>query len=269
MLRMEAVAASLAEILGELPPELEDALDGGSPVTARKTLATSGGKIEIEVQVPAPGQQPDSALLEEDGTLDDDRVDAYRRSFLGRFEASPEAKAEPAAHWGALLVDYAASYFGEPLSSLSSLQFREIVFEIIPRKVSVAPEAAPEIVAGLRALLAFVRREYPASQAEACLRSLEGNASQRLARLLADPANFGPAKSFVMGGRAAGFDMSSQSGMDAWALHMRRNDLRLPVGFPPPQATRSRNAVKPPPSQPAKKAKRKAAQKARKKTRSR
>ena len=270
MLRIEAIAASLAEIIRERKTELEAALDGESKLEFRRKLQTSGGELEIEVLAPAPGQQPSDALLDDDGALDNDRVETYRDDLLGRFEASPEARAEPAAHWGALLVDYAASYFGKTVTSLSSSEFRELVFEVFPRKVSVEPTAAPAIVAGLRALLAFLRREHPDSHAERCLASLEGNASQRLARLLADPSNYGPAKAFLMGGRAAGFDMSSQSGADAWIAHMRQHDLRLPMNFPVPPAAPRRNAssAKPPPRQ-AKKTKRKAQRTARNKNRSR
>ncbi len=216
-------------------------------------------------------RQSDDTLFGDDDALDEGRVTAYRNAILGRFDASPEAEAEPAASWGALLVDYAASYFSRPVTSLSSAELRTIVFEIIPRKLSVEPEAAPAIVAGLRAFLAFVRREHPDSHAEACLASLDGDASQRLARLLADPSRFGPAKAFLMGGRAAGYDMSTQSGADAWIAHMRRHDLRLPMNFPiPPTAPRRTAPAKPPtPSRQAKTAKRRAQRAARNKTRSR
>jgi hypothetical protein len=271
MLRIEVIAASLAELILRLRAELDEALDGESELTFRHKVESSGGEIEIEILVPAPGQPPSDALLDEDGALDDDRVEAYRDEILGRFEASPEAQAEPEAHWGALLVDYAASYFGKTVTSLSPAEFREIVFEVIPRKVSTDPTAAPAIIAGVRALLAFLRREYPDSHAERWLASLEDNASQRLARLLADPSNYGPAKAFVMGGRAAGFDMSTKSGTDAWIAQMRRHDLRLPMNFPVPPAAprRSASSAKPPPSRQAKKAKRKAQRAARNKSRSR
>jgi hypothetical protein len=266
MLRMEVIATALAEIIDKHLHELEDAPWGAPTLTFHNKVETSGGAIDIEVVAPAPGGQPDDEQLGDDDELDEDRAAAHRSAILDRFHASPEAEAEPAAHWGALLVDYAASYFARSVTSLTPDELREIVFEIIPRKASVDPEAAPAIIAGLRAFLAFLGREHPASHAEACLASLDGTASQRLARLLADPSRFGPAKAFVMGGRAAGFDMSTQSGADAWAAHMRRHDLRLPMNFPiPPAAPRRTAPVKPPePSRQAKKAKRKAQRAARK-----
>ena len=236
MLRIEAIAVALAELVRESPSELEDAFDGGSPLVLRKQLTTSGGEVELEIAAPHPGQQVTPALIDDDGELDDDRVERYRAEILGRFDASPEAQAEPEAHWAAMLVDYATSYFRTTVESLSVADLHELVFEVFPRKVSVEPEAAPAIVAGLRAFLAFLEREHPDSQARRRLAVLQGSAPQRLARLLADPSNFGPAKSFMMSGRAAGFDMSSQAGLDAWTQHMRKNDLRLPMGRPVPAA---------------------------------
>src|ERR1041385_201877 len=116
------------------------AFDRGSKLLLRKQVITSGGEVELKVSAPHPGQQASSALLDEDGELDDDRVETYAAELLGRFEASPEAQAEPAAHWSAMLVDYAAHYFGTTAESLSPAEVHELVFEIFPRKVSVEPD---------------------------------------------------------------------------------------------------------------------------------
>jgi hypothetical protein len=267
MLRVEAIAASLAEIFRKYPSEMEEAFADGAPLVLRKALATSAGEVELEVSAPHPEHQDAETLLD-DGELDE-RAAIYRTEILRRFEASPEARQPPAVHWAAMLVDYAASQFGTTVESLSPAQLREIVFEVVPRKVGVEPAAAPAIVAGLRAFLAFLRRERPDRQAAGRLAVLEGDASQRLARLLADPSNFGPAKSFVMSGRAAGFDTSSQAGLDAWAEHMRNNDLRVPMGPLVAAAPRRDGSVKQRGAQPAKTAKRKAQRPARKPNRSR
>ncbi|HEU4728821.1 MAG TPA: hypothetical protein VFT22_13045 [Kofleriaceae bacterium] len=271
VLRIAAIAAALAEIFREIPSEIEAATTGRSKLELSKRVKTSAGEVKIDVVVPAPGQSVplDDELFDEGDELDESRVATYSEAILRRFQASPEAAAEPAARWSALVVNYAATYLGKTVMALSASELEEILFEIFPRKVSVEPEAAPEIVAGVRAFLGFLCREYPSAHAERRLRVLEGNASQRLARLLADPRRFGPAKAFMMGGRAAGFDMSSQAGLDAWAVHMRENGLRLPVG--------SRAATRPsqeptttrPDTRRAAKTKRKSQRAARKKSRSR
>jgi hypothetical protein len=274
-LRVEAIAVSLAEIVREYSSELGEAFDGGPKLVLHKRIATSDGEVELAISAPHPGQPSASPLLDGDGELDEDRVETYAAEILGRFEASPEAQAEPEAHWGAMLVDYAAHYFGTTVESLSPAEVRELVFEVFPRKVSVEPEAAPAIIAGLRALLAFLEREYPGDRAGRRLAVLDGDASQRLARLLTDSSNFGPAKAFMMSGRAAGFDMSSQAGLAAWAEHMRENNLRLPMGRPVAPASR-RDAAdrrdvagKQRAAGQAKKTKRKAQRAARNKNRSR
>lgn len=267
MLRVEAIAAALAEILAEDTSELQDALHRGSPLTLDRKLDTSAGELSLQVQVLAGGESPDAALLDEDGELDEDRAEAYRIAILRRFEASREAQAEPGAHWAALLVDYATTYFGQTAESLSAPAVHEIVFDIFPRKVSVEPEAAPAIIAGLRAFFEFLRREHPGSSASRCLAVLAGNASQQLARRLADRSSFGPAKSFVMSGRAAGFDMSSQAGLAAWTEHMRKHDLRLPVAPPAPSAQRRDSPANQRAAQQAKKTRRKAQRAARKRSR--
>jgi hypothetical protein len=269
MLRLEAIAMSLAEIIREYSSELEEAFAGGSKLVIRKQVATSGGDVELEISAPHAGQQAANALLDDDGELDEARAETYAAEILGRFEASPEAQAEPEAHWSAMLVDYTAHYFGTTVESLSPAEVHELVFEVFPRKVSVEPEAAPAIIAGLQAFLAFLQREHPGRRAEARLAVLGGNAPQRLVRLLADPSNFGPAKAFIMSGRAAGFDTSSQAGCNAWAEHMRKNNLRLPMGRPVAAAERRDPAGKPLAARQAKKTKRKAQRAARNKTRSR
>lgn len=267
MLLVEAIAAALAEILAEDTPELEDALHRGSPLTLDTKSDTSAGELSLQVQVLAGHESSDAALLDEDGELDEARAQAYRTAILRRFEASPEAQAEPGARWAALLVDYAVTYFGQAAESLSASDVHEIVFDIFPRKVSVAPDAAPDIIAGLRAFFQFVHREYADGGAERCLAVLAGNASQQLARRLADPSNFGLAKSFMMSGRAAGFDMSSPTGLNAWAMHKHKHNLRLPVAHPAPSAQRHDTSAKQRAAQQAKKTKRKAQRAARKRSR--
>ncbi|HEY4389405.1 MAG TPA: hypothetical protein VGN34_33605 [Ktedonobacteraceae bacterium] len=46
--------------------------------------------------------------------------------------------------------------------------------------------------------------------------SLMPQAARRLEQALQEPANFGMAKSFVLMGQEAGFDMESPEGMRAW-----------------------------------------------------
>ena len=107
---------------------------------------------------------------------------------------------------------------------------REIVFEIIPRKVSIDASKASWIIEESRALYAFLGREFGLVQASACLRVLGGKAVQNLEAALSDRRNFGTAKSLFMAGGDAGFDMSSKEGIEAFMRAV--GGKPLPVGFP-------------------------------------
>ena len=86
---------------------------------------------------------------------------------------------------------------------------------------------------------------------------------KKLAAALSDKSNFGMAKSLFMGGAAAGFDMSTQKGVDAWMQQV--SSKPLPDSFPLPFGVPARPATRADPS--AKKKQRKAAKKARKRNR--
>ena len=102
-------------------------------------------------------------------------------------------------------MEYAAEYLGTSFADLDGDALREIVFEIFPRKVSCEPDAAPEAIRSLREFFTFARDVLSHPHAEECLQVLGEDASPRLERALADPSNFGPAKSFVMSGAGPGF----------------------------------------------------------------
>jgi hypothetical protein len=70
-----------------------------------------------------------------------------------------------------------------------------------------------------------------------------------------------------MSGRAAGFNMSSQAGLGAWAQQMRKHDLRLPVAYPTPRAQRRDTSEMQRAARHVKKSKRKAQRAARKRSR--
>ena len=60
-----------------------------------------------------------------------------------------------------------------------------------------------------------MKREYGLRQADAILHLLDRLAPD-FSRQMNDPSNFGMAKSFFMMGQQAGFDMTSQEGLDAF-----------------------------------------------------
>jgi hypothetical protein len=158
-----------------------------------------------------------SIVDESSGEILDDRLEDYVDGLMEAFEESPEGQAIIEKHgigWAARLIDYGAHYLGVCLPEMSAADFREVVFDIFPRKISTEPESAADIVAELRALWSFLEREYALPNAPQMLEVLSGDAERELYDELSDPANFGMAKSFVMMGQQAGFDMTTQEGCE-------------------------------------------------------
>lgn len=128
----------------------------------------------------------------------------------------------------------------------------------MPRKVSIAPSEASEVVEQLRAFYTFLKRELSLEQADACLELLDGDAVRDLRTLLSEQTNYGPVKSFFTEGQKAGFDMSTEKGRNAWMRVVESRGLPLSGAAP---RTRSPKAAQ------EKKKQRKAERKARKKNR--
>jgi hypothetical protein len=201
---------------------------------------------------------------------DGEEIDRARREeledeLIQKFVESPEAKTLSDIHACHFVMDFAADYFGATIATLGPRELREIVFDIIPRKVSVGASVARPFVEELRAFYAFLKREYALDPADACLRVLGGDAVERLEAALSNTSNFGMAKSLFMAGREAGFDMDSKAGIEAWMRAMQGKPLPPSIGSPsfgaPAPRAIDKDAAR------AKKNKRKAERKARKKNR--
>jgi len=174
------------------------------------------------------------------GEIDPDRASKYIDGLMKEFAASPEGQpvyAEGGGSWPAMMMQYAVDYQGATPPEMSLADFNEVVFGLFPRKVSTEPESAPEIVAELRAFWAFLQRQYGLPNARQMLAALGDDAVDRLRKELADPSNYGMAKSFFMLGSKAGFDMTTQEGLDRFMLAYNSGlmgaKLPAPLGIPP------------------------------------
>ncbi|HXE71442.1 MAG TPA: hypothetical protein VNO81_02180 [Candidatus Nitrosotenuis sp.] len=167
------------------------------------------------------------------GELLEERVYAYQEELLERFLRSPESHeiAEP-GFWTACLLDYGLRYHGVTPAELDTPELEDIVFGLFPRQILCDPAQAGEIVAELRAFWKFLDREFGLPQVARCLNTLGKGAVTRLERELADPSNWCRTKAFLMQGEAAGFDVSTREGLEAWTLiyNASRVGQRLPTG---------------------------------------
>lgn len=161
----------------------------------------------------------DPELCDEDGEFDIDRALAFNAELLERFVESPEyQQLETQSLWSDPVLYYAANYLAVSAAQMSGGDLNEVLFDLFPRKVSCHAEAAQEIVAEQRAFWTWLERGFQLPNAAECLDQLDEDAADQLAEALSDSSNFGMAKSFFTMGRAAGFDMTTQEGLDAFLL---------------------------------------------------
>lgn len=156
------------------------------------------------------------------GEIDERRAGEYMSGLMEEFAASPEAQPLIEKYgnvgWAHSMMEYSINYLGLTPAKMTLRDFNEVVFELIPRKVSVEPDSAPQIIDELRAFWSFIQRQYELTNAAKILEALGSGAAEKLRGELANPQNYGMAKSFVMTGQQAGFDMTTQEGMDAFTL---------------------------------------------------
>lgn len=155
--------------------------------------------------------------------LDEGRLEEYIHELMVEFEKSPEAQLfmtefDTSLGWPATYMHYAAQYFCATPATVTPGETAEILFEIFPRKVSVEPDTAQEIVAELRSFWQFLKRTRSLEKADAILERLTDEDANRLETDLADPNNFGMAKSIFTAGTNAGFDMTNQADLNRFML---------------------------------------------------
>ncbi|MCC6748391.1 MAG: hypothetical protein IT371_12080 [Deltaproteobacteria bacterium] len=275
----EALALALTEVLGAREA-LDAAWDGDGPFAQTLSVRTHVGELEVTLQAPyervatelRPPYDVLAALraLDQDGEeLDPDALGPLEDELMRSFAASPEAASLTELGACRMIMDFGADHFGATIATLGPSELREIVFAIIPRKVLIEAEAARSTIEQSRAFYAFLKRELELPQAEACLRVLGGKAVAKLEAALSDSSNFGMGKSLVVAGRDAGYDTSTEAGLQAWMRAIESRPLPVSFGLPsfgePPRAPKK--AAPGAKARAKKKGKRTATSKARKKNR--
>ena len=160
------------------------------------------------------------AVFDERGTYLEEKAVRYEHALMEQFAASPEGQAikETGTElgWAGAMIHYAMNYPGVTPPTMTKSELEEVVFGLFPRKVITERGDGAEIIHELQAFWHFLQRVYQLPQANQMLARLTPQAARRLERALQEPTNFGMAKSFVLMGKQAGFDMESPEGMQAW-----------------------------------------------------
>lgn len=160
------------------------------------------------------------AVFDEQGRYLEEKALRYEEALMNQFAASPEGQAMKERGtelgWAGAMIHYAISYLGVTPATMTPSDLETIVFDLFPRKVITERGDGAEIIRELGAFWHFLQRVYQLPQAKPILARLMPQAARRLERALQEPTNFGMAKSFVLMGKEAGFDMESPEGMRAW-----------------------------------------------------
>lgn len=160
----------------------------------------------------------------------------YIDGLMKEFAVSPEADEFLASYgrlsWSAMMMEYAINHVGVTPPDMTLADFEEVVFDLFPRKVSTEPESAARCIHELRAFWTFLQRQYGLANTAKILETLDDEAIVALQEKLADPANYGMAKSFVMAGMKAGYDMTTNEGSAAFMQVYNANLMASKLSAP-------------------------------------
>jgi hypothetical protein len=159
-------------------------------------------------------------MFDSEGTYLEEQAVRYELALMEQFATSPEGQAikerGTEVGWARAMLHYAITYPGVTPPTMTPRDLEEVLYDLFPRKVITERGNGAEIIQELRAFWRFLQRVYQLPHASQMLARLTPQATRRLERALQEPANFGMAKSFVLLGQQAGFDMESPEGMRAW-----------------------------------------------------
>ncbi|MBP86329.1 MAG: hypothetical protein CMJ64_06395 [Planctomycetaceae bacterium] len=133
--------------------------------------------------------------FDEDGKWDSEGgVVEYCSGLMQAFAESPEGEAycNHNGHigWTHSFLYYSLAYLGTLPQEMSQRDINEVLFDLIPRKVSTDSDSATEIISELRAFWEFLEREYQLDNAPSIVAFLDASAEKRLEQELDDPANY-------------------------------------------------------------------------------
>lgn len=177
----------------------------------------------------------------------------YIPALIEAFSASPEGQAllavqpddpEYFGSWVDHLVYFGYVYLEVTLPKMQRDHVVTIVEGLFPQKLMLEdPEQARTAIPELIAFWQFMQREYKHRHSNKILAFLE-DIEEEFPAIMNAPSNFGMVKSFMTAGLEAGFDMSTQAGLDAFQEHYNQQLAKTqspPPGFPnlpAPQAAR-------------------------------
>ena len=176
-------------------------------------------------------QLDDPDLYEDDW---DQALEEYEDELTDLFADSPEGQAYLEEHsdigfWAATLIHYGFAYNEVTVTQMEADDVAAILTRTLPRKLSLSsPDEADDALPELIAFWQYLKREYDLPNAEEVLTFLQEFDPNEFKAEMNNPANFGMAKSFLQMGHAAGFDMTTNEGLQAFQQQYNTGLLAAP-----------------------------------------
>jgi Plasmid pRiA4b ORF-3-like protein len=149
-------------------------------------------------------------------------LDGFIEELVLEFVASIEAQTYLQSHpvmqeyvgsWIDHLLYFGYAYESVTLPQMTMKNVEVVVTQLFPRKISLFdPTEADTAIPELIAFWQFLKREYQHPQAHKIIKFLK-QIQPKFSSMMNDSSNFGVAKSFLMSGMAAGFDMTTEAGI--------------------------------------------------------
>ena len=138
--------------------------------------------------------------------------DALGELFFHSSEGQAHLQVNPdMGFWVLQLIDYGYTYLEVTVPQMRSTHLRELLTEIFPRKITLhTPDDADDALPELIAFWEYLQREYNLPASKDILSYLRGVNPAQFKQWMNDSSRFGMAKSFMMAGKTAGFDMTEE-----------------------------------------------------------
>ena len=224
---LEAVTRALAEAL-KSPEPWHRAWQGGEAV--EMTLSVDSYDGEQEVVLGSELSQgfdlftgSDSELLAAFDEMDSrkasimfdyDELEFLERSLMSRVADCPEALEleEPVLGLGMLLN--VANRLDVPVTQLNDRDFKQMLFDDIPRTLMRGGDSAHTLVSSLRLSYQWMMGHHPLRYGADCLALLNDEAIESLEERLVDAQFFGRRKTWMIADVAENFDTTTPEGFD-------------------------------------------------------
>ncbi len=189
--------------------------------TARTRLGVPGLGLEMPShrKIPFWGSVDDV-----DGeSLSEDEREPYLKETCDAFGKSPESQRVierfGGANWIRCFLRMGLDYQDKTVAEMDMEFVNEFLFEYSPRNVMVDSDQAEEILFELECFWEFQQRELAHPEAPAILQLLKDpNTHKNFRQELADPSNYGMAKSIFMTGVELGYDMTTTEGISEFMV---------------------------------------------------